>query len=94
MAPLSSSQIEQGLTGLNGWRLVDGPAIERDFELADFAAGLQLVERVGALAEAANHHPDIFLHGWNKVRLTLSTHSAGGLTEADFSLAGEIDGLS
>jgi 4a-hydroxytetrahydrobiopterin dehydratase len=94
MALLSASEIEHELDGLEGWKLVDGSAIERDFELADFAAGLRLVERVGVLAEAANHHPDIFLHGWNKVRLTLSTHSAGGLTGADFSLASEIDGLA
>ncbi len=46
------------------------------------------------LAEAANHHPDILLHGWNKVRLTLSTHSQGALTEADFSLAAAIDGVT
>ena len=94
MALLSETEVQQRLASLDGWRLVDGSAIEREFELADFAAGLALIERVGALAEAANHHPDILLHGWNKVRLTLSTHSAGGLTEADFSLAGEIDGLS
>jgi 4a-hydroxytetrahydrobiopterin dehydratase len=94
MALLSETEVQEGLARLNGWRLVEGSAIERDFELADFAAGLQLIQRVGALAESANHHPDILLHGWNKVRLTLSTHSAGGLTEADFSLAGEIDGLS
>ncbi len=93
MALLNETEVADGLARLEGWRLVDGPAIERDFELADFAAGLRLVERVGGLAEAANHHPDILLHGWNKVRLTLSTHSAGGLTEADFSLAGEIDTL-
>ena len=76
---------EQRLAGLDGWQLVEGSSIERDFELADFAAALALIDRVGALAEAANHHPDILLHGWNKVRLTLSTHSAGGLTEADFA---------
>jgi 4a-hydroxytetrahydrobiopterin dehydratase len=51
------------------------------------------VNRVGELAEAAGHHPDILLHGWNKVRLTLSTHSQAGLTEGDFDLAGQIDGL-
>ena len=94
MAPLEHQEIEQRLAHLDGWSLQDGSAIEREFELADFAAGMRLIERVGALAEAANHHPDIFLHGWNKVRLTLSTHSAGGLTEADFRLAGEIDELS
>ena len=94
MAPLGKQEMEQRLAHLDGWSLVEGSSIEREFELADFAAALRLIERVGALAEAANHHPDIYLHGWNKVRFTLSTHSAGGLTEADFRLAGEIDELS
>jgi len=49
---------------------------------------------VAELAEQANHHPDIFVHGWNKVRLELSTHSEGGLTEADFELAARIDLLA
>jgi len=59
----------------------------------DFAAAINFVNRVAELSETANHHPDIFLHGWNKVRLTLSTHSQGGLTDADFKLAGRIDQL-
>jgi 4a-hydroxytetrahydrobiopterin dehydratase len=63
----------------------------RDYSLADFVAAIELVDRVADEAEAANHHPDILVHGWNKVRLTLSTHSAGGLTEADFALAERID---
>ncbi len=49
------------------------------------------VSKVAALAEEANHHPDILVHGWNKVRLTLSTHSEGGLTDADHALARRID---
>jgi 4a-hydroxytetrahydrobiopterin dehydratase len=94
VALLSQSEIEQRLSGLDGWSLLGSGEIEREFKLADFASGLEFVGRVGALAEQANHHPDILLHGWNKVRLTLSTHSEGGLTEADFSLAAGIDGLS
>jgi 4a-hydroxytetrahydrobiopterin dehydratase len=94
VALLSEAKIEEGLGRLEGWRVLDGTAIERQFELADFASALRLVNRVGELAEAANHHPDILLHGWNKVRLTLSTHSAGGLTDADLILAEAIDRLS
>jgi 4a-hydroxytetrahydrobiopterin dehydratase len=71
----------------------DGEQIVRTWELADFAAALAFVNRVGELAEARNHHPDILLHGWNKVRLSVTNHSAGGLTEADFELAGAIDAL-
>ena len=51
------------------------------------------MNRVADAAEAANHHPDILVHGWNKVRLTLSTHSQGGLTESDFRMAAQFDGL-
>ncbi|MDQ3630912.1 MAG: 4a-hydroxytetrahydrobiopterin dehydratase, partial [Actinomycetota bacterium] len=51
------------------------------------------VNRVAEAAESANHHPDILIHGFNRVRLTLSTHSAGGLTDKDFQLARMIDGL-
>ena len=88
----SEQEIRQGLEQLEGWHVEDGSLVlERKLE--DFAGALNFVNGVGALAEAANHHPDILLHGWNKVRLVLSTHSEGGLTAADFSLAGEIDGL-
>jgi 4a-hydroxytetrahydrobiopterin dehydratase len=51
------------------------------------------VNRVADLAEEADHHPDILVDGWNKVRLTLTTHSAGGLTDNDFQMAKRIDGL-
>jgi 4a-hydroxytetrahydrobiopterin dehydratase len=93
MARLSEGEVQERLSALPEWRLEDG-AIVRDLQLEDFAAGLELVARVGALAEAANHHPDILLHGWNKLRQTLMTHSEGGLTESDFRLAGQIDALA
>jgi 4a-hydroxytetrahydrobiopterin dehydratase len=93
MATLSDGEVQERLSAVPQWRLEDG-AIVRDLQLENFAAGLELVGRVGALAEAANHHPDILLHGWNKLRLTLMTHSAGGLTEADFRLARQIDELT
>ncbi len=91
MALLSDAQIEQHLLG-SEWRR-EGQAIVRDLELADFAAAIVLVDRVAEVAEAANHHPDILVHGWNKLRLTLSTHSEGGLTDADFALAARLDAL-
>ncbi|HWX98082.1 MAG TPA: 4a-hydroxytetrahydrobiopterin dehydratase [Solirubrobacteraceae bacterium] len=94
MALLDDAQIDERLAALDGWRRVAGTEIERELEFADFAAAIDFVDRVAELAEAANHHPDILLHGWNKVRLTLSTHSQGGLTEADFGLAGQIDRLA
>jgi 4a-hydroxytetrahydrobiopterin dehydratase len=91
MTLLSDAQIEQRLQ-TSAWRR-EGETIVRDFELADFAAAIALVDRVAQAAEAANHHPDILVHGWNKLRLTLSTHSEGGLTGADFDLASTLDGL-
>ena len=77
MPLLSDAQIEQHLHG-SEWRR-DGAEIVRERKLADFAAAIAFVDAVAAVAEAANHHPDILVHGWNNVRLTLSTHSDGGL---------------
>jgi 4a-hydroxytetrahydrobiopterin dehydratase len=74
------------------WRQ-EGEALVRDYELDDFRAAMAFVHRVADLAEEVNHHPDILVHGWNKVRLTLSTHSAGAVTQADHDLAAGIDGL-
>ncbi len=88
---LAEHEIEQRLAG-SGWAR-EGSAIVREWTLADFPAAIAFVNRVAELAEAANHHPDILVHGWNGVRLELSTHSQGGLTDADFALAREIDGL-
>ena len=78
---------------MSEWREEDA-ALVRDFEFANFADALAFVNRVADEAEAANHHPDILIHGWNKVRLTLSTHSEGKVTDADHRLAGVIDGLA
>ena len=95
MAKLSGGEVHERLSGSPSWRLgEDGDSIVRDLELADFAAAIELVGRVAERAEAANHHPDILIHGWNKVRLTLSTHSEGGLTDADFQLANRIEELT
>jgi 4a-hydroxytetrahydrobiopterin dehydratase len=92
VALLAEEQIQQQLAGSEWAR--DGGRIVREYKLADFAAAIAFVNRVAELAQAANHHPDILVHGWNKVRLTLSTHSQGGLTEADFQLAAQIDRLA
>ena len=91
MALLSDEQIEQGLAA-SQWRREDD-AIVRDFKVADFATAMAFVNQVAEMAEDANHHPDILIHGWNQVRLTLSTHSQGGITQSDLDLARGIDGL-
>ena len=92
MGLLSDEEIGTRLQG-SAWRR-EGDEIVRDVKLADFAEAMRLVNAVAAEAEAANHHPDILVHGWNKVRLELSTHSADGLTQSDLDLARGIDGLS
>ena len=91
MAILTGQQIDERLAGTD-WRAGDG-AISREVKLTDFAAAIALVNRVAALAEERNHHPDILVHGWNNVRLTLSTHSEGGVTDADIALAQALDAL-
>ena len=89
---LTDEAIAQGLEG-SPWRR-EGDAIVRDFEFENFAAAMAFANSVAELAEAANHHPDIHVHDWNKVRLESSTHSVGGLTQRDLDLARGIDGLS
>ena len=74
------------------WRHEDD-ALVHDFQFPDFKAAMWFVSRVADLAEERNHHPDILIHGWNNVRLTLSTHSEGGVTENDHALADAIDKL-
>jgi 4a-hydroxytetrahydrobiopterin dehydratase len=88
---LSDEEIESRLRG-TGWRR-EGENIVRDWKLEDFAAAIAFVNRVAEVAEVANHHPDILVHGWNKVRLSVTNHSAGGLTDADFELARQVDDL-
>jgi 4a-hydroxytetrahydrobiopterin dehydratase len=88
---LGDEEVTQRLQG-SEWRRA-GDAIARDFKFEDFKAAMAFVNRVADAAEAANHHPDILLHGWNNVRLSVTNHSAGGLTEADFALARTVDGV-
>ncbi|MBK9249750.1 MAG: 4a-hydroxytetrahydrobiopterin dehydratase [Ignavibacteria bacterium] len=74
---------------------VDEPTvIVREIGSASFIAAVGIFNSIALLAEKADHHPDILLYGWNKLRITLSTHDQGGLTELDFKVAGQIDGLN
>jgi 4a-hydroxytetrahydrobiopterin dehydratase len=86
---LGDDAIEQGLAGLSGWRR-DGQALVRIVELADFPQAIQVVDRVAELAEQSDHHPDIDIR-WRTLTFTCSSHSAGGITQADLTLAGGID---
>lgn len=85
---LSDQQIEQGLSGLDGWGR-EGDEIVREFRFKDFIGALGFMAQVGVLAERANHHPDL-RNVYNRVRIALSTHDAGGITQRDLDLAREI----
>lgn len=89
---LDPTELEQQLGELLEWRRQDGRLV-RTLKFCNFAEALNFVNRVGTLAEEADHHPDIALHNWNQVTLTLWTHDAGGLTILDVRLAREIDAL-
>jgi 4a-hydroxytetrahydrobiopterin dehydratase len=73
------------------WTAVEGRRIERPFEFRDFAQALRFINAIGAIAEEEGHHPDMLVHGWNKVRVTLWTHAIEGLSINDFILASKID---
>ena len=92
MSLLSDEEVDSRLRD-GEWRR-EGDEIVRDFKFADFAEAMAFVNRVAESAEEANHHPDILVHGWNKVRLSVTNHSEGGLTDADFKLASTVDGLA
>jgi 4a-hydroxytetrahydrobiopterin dehydratase len=76
-----------------GWRVVNEHHLERDFTFENFRQALDFTNRVGALAEAQQHHPDVYL-AWGKVKLTLWTHKIDGLTESDFVFAAKVNALA
>jgi len=91
MELLTEAQLADELASVPAWSR-RGNEITRQVTRADFGDALRYVNAVGYLAERAGHHPDIAI-SWNAVTLTLSSHSAGGLTAADFALARAIDSL-
>ena len=91
MALLSDAEIEERLAGLSGWTRA-GDAIEKSFKREDFVGSVRFVSSLVEPAEAMSHHPDLEI-SWDTVTVTLSSHSEGGLTAADFELAAKIDAL-
>jgi len=91
--PLTEKELEPYLPQVPDWRVEGGRALAREFKFKDFAAALVFINQLGAIAEAEGHHPDINLHDWNRVKLTLTTHAVGGLSENDFILAFKINAL-
>ncbi len=88
--PLEPDAIAPLAAQVPDWQVVEHRKFRRDLKLPDFAAGLALVNRIGAEAEAQGHHPDLYL-AWGKVTVEIWTHKANGLTESDFILAARID---
>jgi len=91
--PLTSVQFSLLLREVPQWKVINGKQIEREFHFKDFKTALAFVNSVGKIAEKEVHHPNINLHGWNKVTLTLYTHAIGGLSKNDFIVAAKVDGL-
>lgn len=91
MERLSQEQIAQALETLNDWEVQDD-FITKEYEFDDFKQSLDFVNRVGELAETADHHPDI-IFGYGYAEVALTTHDAEGLTQNDFDLARKIDAL-
>jgi 4a-hydroxytetrahydrobiopterin dehydratase len=89
--PLNDDEIESRLKRSEWER--EGDWIAREWRLDGFSEAIEFVDAVAEVAEDSNIHPDIYLHGWNKVKLWLTTHGAGGVTEEDFALADKIDRL-
>ncbi len=92
MPLLADDDVTARLQELAGWER-DGSAITRTFKFDDFVGSVEFVNRITPGAEEMNHHPDLAI-SWNKVTVTLSTHSQGGLTENDFELAKRIDAVA
>ena len=91
MALLSEEEIHAQLAGMPGWER-DGDTIARTYELADFVGSVEFINKLVAPAEEMNHHPDLAV-SWNRVTVSITNHEAGGLTAADFTLAGRINAL-
>jgi 4a-hydroxytetrahydrobiopterin dehydratase len=86
---LTKGEIEERIKSLSGWKR-DGDEIQKKFQFPDFGQAMVFVNRVAEASEEADHHPDIKI-SYNKVKMSLSTHSEGGVTEKDFELAARID---
>jgi 4a-hydroxytetrahydrobiopterin dehydratase len=89
---LPDEEIESRLSELGGWQR-EGDAITKTFERGDFVGSIDFVKALVEPAEGMNHHPDLEI-SWDKVKVSITNHAAGGLTAADFELAGKIDALA
>ena len=92
--PLTNEQVREHLSAVPQWKLTaDSRRIRREWRVKDFVTALDFFRRIGEIAEAEDHHPDLHLTGYRNVAIELSTHAIGGLSENDFILAAKIDQL-
>lgn len=94
VAPFDSKNAAAWLRNIKGWKLIsNNKKIQKDFTFKNFVETIEFVNKVAEIAEEEGHHPDLFIHSYKKLRITLSTHAIGGLSENDFILAAKIDKL-
>jgi 4a-hydroxytetrahydrobiopterin dehydratase len=92
--PLTRIEFEKYLKAVSDWNVVENDKkIQREFTFKNFKMALEFINKVGGIAEEEGHHPDLFLHNYKKVTITLSTHAIGGLSINDFILAAKINAL-
>ncbi len=90
--PMTRADFEVYLEQVDKWRIIENDTkLERDFQFKDFVEAMKFVNKCAEIAEEEGHHPDIYIHGWNKVRITLWTHAIGGLSINDFIVATRVD---
>jgi 4a-hydroxytetrahydrobiopterin dehydratase len=89
MPKLSANEIKEKINNLENWNL-QNTSIQKEFVFKNFSEAVGFIVQISIEAEKMNHHPDVLLHSWNKVKITISTHSEGGLTDKDFTLANNI----
>ena len=91
---LTAEQARAFLPKVDGWQMADdAKSISRQYVMKNFLAAIKLIDQIAGIAEAENHHPDIHLVGYRKLRIDLSTHALGGLSENDFIVAAKINQL-
>lgn len=91
--PLNSEHIKEFMKEISGWSVIEDKKIEKEFKFKNFKEAISFINRIAEIAESEGHHPDINLHNWNKVKVTLWTHAIKGLSENDFILAAKTDEL-
>jgi len=90
MKILLAEELKEKLNDIIGWEIVDNKLI-KEYKLKDFSDAISFIVKIGIEAEKLDHHPDLYLYGWNKVKVILFTHSANGITENDINLAHKIE---